>query len=83
MARHCTVCARDDAAAVDGALRSTRSSRSIALGLGISGDALNRHRRNHLGLVAVPRWIVARLEPYPEALAALTGPIGTGESHGN
>lgn len=48
MAQRCTVCARPDAGTINAALLDGRSARSVALEVGVSDDALQRHAANHL-----------------------------------
>jgi hypothetical protein len=70
MARACTVCSRPDAGTVNELLRSGRSARSVAVELGLSEDAVQRHAQKHL---ANPR-------NFPEPAGARRPPsIGAGD----
>jgi hypothetical protein len=47
MARRCSVCSRPDAGSINALLADGRSARSVAMELGLSEDALQRHAANH------------------------------------
>ena len=49
MARACSVCSRPDAGAINALLADGRSARSVALELGLSEDAVQRHAQRHTG----------------------------------
>jgi hypothetical protein len=56
----CKVCSRPDAGEIDEVLASGRSARSIALEVGLSEDAVQRHAKNHAGR--------HRASPVPDAI---------------
>ena len=48
MARSCSICGRVDAGAINALLGEGRSARSIAVELGLSEDAVQRHAQKHV-----------------------------------
>lgn len=47
MGRSCSICTRPDAGAINAWLAEGRSARSVALELGLSDDAVQRHAQKH------------------------------------
>jgi len=48
MARSCSICSRSDAGAINALLGEGRSARSVAVELGLSEDAVQRHAHRHV-----------------------------------
>lgn len=73
----CSICSRPDAGAINALLGEGRSARSVAVDLGLSEDAVQRHAHRH-----VVRPIVAAPEAaaVPSATAATPGdPLAAGD----
>jgi hypothetical protein len=59
--QRCSICTRGDVAAVNGLLLDGRSALSVARDLGLSEDAVQRHKKGgHAKIVTIPVKVVAK-----------------------
>jgi hypothetical protein len=84
MARSCSICSRPDAGAINALLSEGRSARSVAVELGLSEDAVQRHAQRHLARHSAPVLVGALpSNPPRDALDELVASLRTQALAGN